>query len=398
MPSVIHRRPAATLVVAAIAAAAAGVAVRPYARAASLVVRAAGMQGWPATMARWEAVPIAVGPRVTVPSRYGPMPARVYRPAGEFHRTALLFPGVHAMGVDEPRLTSLAREAAATGVAVVTIALPDLMQYRITPRSTDMIEDAVRAIASRADLAPDGRVGVVGISFAGGLAIVAAGRASTRDRIAFVLSFGGHGDLPRVLRYLCTGVEPQLAGDAHAAGGHTVPRPPHDYGVAIILYDIADRLVPPEQVVPLRHGIETFLAASQLTLVDRRQAEETFEEARRMAARLDEPAATLLRLVNARDAKTLGPTLLPHAAELGGDPALSPERSPRPAAPVFLLHGIDDNVIPAVESRLLSSHLSSGGRAELLLSGVITHADVDRAAAAAEVWKLVGFWKDILAY
>lgn len=389
------RRRVVALVVLVSVAVAAGVAARPYARAASLVVRAAGLQGWPATVAHWEAVPVLVGPRETLPSRHGPLPARTYRPAGEFHRTALLIPGIHAMGIDEPRLTSLARELAATGVAVVTIAPPDLTQYRITPRSTDMIEDAVGAIAARADLAPDGRVGVMGISFAGGLAIVAAGRASIRDRVAFVFSFGGHGDLPRVLQYLSTGIEPQPAAEA-AAG--TVRRPPHDYGVAIILYGVADRLVPPDQVAPLSQGIETFLTASQLTLVDRRQAEATFEEARKMAARLHEPAATLLRLVNARDVKTLGPRLLPHLTALGGDPALSPERSPRPGAPVFLLHGSDDTVIPAVESRLLASYLSRGGRVELLLSGVITHADVDRAAAAAEVWKLVGFWKDVLAY
>ena len=32
-----------------------------------------------------------------------------------------------------------------------------------------------------------------------------------------------------------------------------------------------------------------------------------------------------------------------------------------------------------------------------LLSGLITHAEVDRAGAATDVVKLVGFWTDLLA-
>ena len=45
----------------------------------------------------------------------------------------------------------------------------------------------------------------LGISFSGGLSIVAAGRESIRDRVAFVMSFGGHGDLARALHYLTSG-------------------------------------------------------------------------------------------------------------------------------------------------------------------------------------------------
>ena len=77
------------------------------------------------------------------------------------------------------------------------------------------------------------------------LSVVAAGRASVRDRVAFVMSFGGHGDLPRTLRYLCTGVQPD-----------GTPRPPHDYGVAIILLGVAPRIVPANQVEPLRDAIQ----------------------------------------------------------------------------------------------------------------------------------------------
>ncbi len=46
------------------------------------------------------------------------------------------------MGIDEPRLRGLAGDLAASGVAVVTIALPDLVRYRFTTQSVDQIEDA----------------------------------------------------------------------------------------------------------------------------------------------------------------------------------------------------------------------------------------------------------------
>src|SRR6185503_11983304 len=206
----------------------------PYVRAASLFVRAAHLGGRTETFANAIARPVTALPRHTVPTRQGDVAAQWYRPDGRIRRAALLVPGVHSMGIAEPRLTALAQDLAGSGVAVMTMALPDLMGYRITARSADVIEDAVKWMAAQPDLAPDGRVGMVGISFAGGLSIVAAGRPSIRDKVAYVVSFGGHGDLGRVLKYLATGVAVQAPG--------VVTHPPHDYGVAVILYAAADRL------------------------------------------------------------------------------------------------------------------------------------------------------------
>ena len=54
-------------------------------------------------------------------------------------------------------------------------------------------------------------------------------------------------------------------------------------------------------------------------------------------------------------------------------------------------------VIPAVESVLLAEYLRSKRTpVRLLLTPLITHAEVDRAAAAADVWNLVRFWADVL--
>jgi dienelactone hydrolase len=262
-----------------------------------------------------------------------------------------------------------------------------LQKFKITPEVTDVIEDAVKWTSEQPQLRTDGTIGVVGISFTGGLSIVAAGRASIRDRVAFVMSFGGHGDLPRTLKYLCTGKQPD--------GSH---RPPHDYGVAIILLGAADRVVPAEQVQPLRDAIRAFLEASHIDMVDKPRAKLAFARARELASALGEPARTYMNYVNDRDVARLGPVLLPHVNAMSDDEALSPAKSARPACPVFLLHGTDDNVIPAVESALLTETLRSRGvEVHHLPTPLITHAEVDKSAALRAFWDLTRFWGELLA-
>jgi len=365
-----------------------------YARGASFVIRAAQLQGLLLEAAQTDVQPFTVHPVRSIATRHGPIRSRLYRPDERTRRVVLLVPGVHAMGIDEPRLTKFSGELAASGVAVATMELPDLTSYQFDARAVDMIEDAALWLGEQPDAAADGRIGLMGVSFAGGLSVVAAGRPSLKGRLAFVFSFGGHGDLPRALRYLCTGIEPARPDDPE--DGAPRFRAPHDYGVAIILLGLADRIVPEAQVEPLRAGILTFLQASQLDAIDKARSAETFEHARRVARSLPEPSATLMGLVNDRNVKELGSRLLPVLEGVTYEDSLSPERSPAPAAPVFLLHGADDNVIPAVETVLLAHHLDGQTRVRYLLSDLISHASADRAPGPGDVLRLVGFWADIL--
>lgn len=363
----------------------AGAAEYDYVRSTVFLVQAAGYQGAIRNVAEWTTEPIAET-EVSIPWRGGALRGRIYRPADVNGPATLLVPGVHASGIDEPRLMQFARDVSSTGRIVVTAELTDLAHYAITTRSTDMIEDAAVWLSTRSGLADKGRIGMMGISFAGGLSIVAAGRPSIRDHVAYVLSFGGHGDLPRTLAYLCTGRQPDGS-----------VRPPHDYGVAIILLGVADQMVPPEQVRPLRDAVLSFLHASQVDMWDKTQAEVEFRAAKATAAAMPEPARTLAQYVNERDVTHLGPLLMPHLTTMGGDAALSPARSAAPSAPVYLMHGLGDNVIPAVESKLLADTLSSRGvRVEQLATPLVTHAEVDRSASVADVWRVIHFWADLL--
>ena len=379
------RKAAAIIGIPAIVLVAAYVVFHEYIRAATFVVQAAGMTGLLASAADLQTEEVFER-AVQIRWRGGELPGRWYSPQAPRGSPVLLVPGVHAAGIEESRLVGVARDLASVGTPVLTAEIADLRRYAITPRSTDMIEDAALWLSRQAELAPAGRVGMIGVSFAGGLSIVAAARPSIRERAEFVMSFGGHGDLPRTLRYLCTGVQPD--GTA---------RPPHDYGVAIILLGVADRVVPVEQVQPLRAAILSFLEASRLDMVDKAKSQAEFAHARVLAAALAEPSKTLMGYVNDRDVSSLGPVLLPHVSALGGDPALSPSRSDAPAAAVYLLHGSDDNVIPAVESVLLARELRDRGVAvHQLVTSLITHADVDRPPSLSEVWHLVHFWGSLL--
>jgi dienelactone hydrolase len=364
-----------------------GVAGRPYFRGTAFVVEAAGLNGWAHRVTAWQIQPVQRHD-LFVPSRHGSLRAYAYQPANyRGARGVLLVPGVHAAGIDEPRLAGFAGDLAGMGHRVLTVELPDLAHYQITSRTTEMIEDAAAWMLRQPEYhGPDGRIGMMGISFGGGLALVAAGRSSIASRVAFGLSLGGHGDLPRTLRYLCTGIQADGA-----------VRPPHDYGLAIVLLNVADAVVPPSQVKPLRDAIFSFLEASRLDMVDKQKAAAEFAHAKALEAMLEEPAHTYMGYVNARAVARLGPLLLPTLAARGGDPSLSPARSEPPQARVFLLHGTDDNVVPAIESTLLAQHLRERGvQVELLETPLITHAEVDRASSAADIWRLIHFWTKLL--
>ena len=365
-----------------VAAAILGWVARPYLSSAALLM---DMTGAAPAVRRW--LPVRVGPVETrdlsVPTRHGAIPARLYAPPGGGGPAIVIFPGVHGGGVDEPRLVALSRRIAATGATVLSTPLPDLRRYRVTTRATDMIEDAAGWMAASRDLAPRGQVGVVGVSFAGGLALVAAGRPSLEGKLTGVFALGAHADLPRVIRYLCL-----------ADGAVKTLAPPHDYGVALMLRASISLVVPTDQVAALDQAIVTFLDASSAESTDRALSTRLFAEARTMEAALPEPARTLMHGVNARDVPALGKVLAPFAEQIGGDAALSPARSPATTAPVFLLHGTDDNVIPSNESLEIQQYLSTSGngRVDTLLTPLVSHAEARKTAGIRDFQRLISFW------
>lgn len=371
---------------ATIGALALAVAIAVYGPALAFLMDIAGYRG---PIRAWLPVKSATFTTadVSVPTRWGALTARVYTPSGRATRTAVVFPGVHGGGVDEPRLALFCGRLASTGLTVVCTPLPELREFRITSRSTDAIEDVTEWAVAQPALAPERRVALVGVSFSGGLALVAAGRESLRHHLDIVLSVGGYGDLPRALRYLCTGQLPD---------GTT--RTPHDYGLAVIALAAAPRLVPADQVVVLESGIRTFLEASLDDSPTGERATPLIAAARGAAAGMPEPARGILTDILDRNVARVGALLLPLLDDLGQDPALSPDRSPITDAPVFIIHGRDDNVIPSSETPLVAADLARRGnpRVHWLLTPLLSHADLGGRPAIGDAWRLLSFWHQVL--
>lgn len=363
--------------------------LKPYAESAAFIMDLGGVTHWSRRLLPGDTAAVTWRD-VNIPTRHGDLAARIYTPAAgaETAPSFIIFPGIHRGGVDEPRLSGFSRRFSSAGVNVVSVPLPDLREFRVTMRTTDQIEDATLWASREPGIGRGGRIGLGGVSFAGGLALVAAGRPALRDRLSMVVSFGGYGDLARVLRFLCTGVLPD-----------GTRKQPHDYGVAIVLLEVAPAMVPAAQVEPLRQGILTFLEGSLHDVTDKARAATLFADARQQAEGLPEPARTLLTWVNERNVASLGPAVLPHVEKLAGHASLSPERSPAASAPVFLLHGRDDNVIPSAETPLTAEYLRRSGNTQVktLLTPLVSHADLNTNAPIADTWRLVKFWKEMMS-
>src|SRR5262249_25587561 len=102
----------------------------------------------------------------------GQLKFRLYIPQDVPHPGGvLLLHGIHRAGIAEPRLINFARTLASAGIEVMTPELEDLADYRVTPRTVDTIGNAAVVLATKMDLP---RVGILGLSFAGGLALLTA--------------------------------------------------------------------------------------------------------------------------------------------------------------------------------------------------------------------------------
>ena len=147
---------------------------------------------------------------------HGPLRYRTYTPQNvQNPGGVVLLHGVHHLGIDDPRLWNLARALAGAGVLVMTPELQDLADYRVTARTIDVIGDSAAALSTRMRR----KVGVLGLSFAGGLALLAANRKEFSNSIGFVVAIGAHDDMTRVARFFAANIIASPDGMRDAASG-----------------------------------------------------------------------------------------------------------------------------------------------------------------------------------
>jgi dienelactone hydrolase len=307
-----------------------------------------------------------------------PIRARLYRRSDRPRGKGLVLAhGVHFKGIDEPRLMPFARELARTGLVVVTPELDDLIDYKITTRGKHVISRTAVWLSDRDDLVTDRRVGVLGFSFAGGLALVAAGEPVLEDRLSYVTSVGGHHDLDRVLRFLLTNhIETPLG---------TRDMPAHEYGLVVLLYQRLDHFVPEADRDVMRAAVRGWLHEDRAEAFAHGARRSTLESER------------LLELMADGKLQQLRPEIEQLvAAQKSELRALSPSgRIARLRIPVYLVHGAGDSVIPASETEWAERELQ--GRDHIaLVSPLLEHVEVNKPAGIADRLALVRFMSHLL--
>ncbi|WP_394837099.1 hypothetical protein LVJ94_09345 [Pendulispora rubella] len=307
----------------------------------------------------------------------GPTRARLYVPRGVGDPPAVIIvPGVHRLGVDEPRLQRFARSIASSGVAVYTPEIKALTEYRIEPASIGTIGEAAKALAQQRHKA---RVGIMGMSFAGGLALLAAADARYAPAIAFVVAVGAHDDLARVARFFATNEIP-------APDGHPVHMKAHDYGTAVLLCDHAEEFFSAEDAPGARDALKHWLWGEE-------------GEARTRAAKLTEASRKKLGVIFERKTGSeLAPDIL---RVIDGQQAAMREVSPRGhlagvRVPIFLLHGAGDSVIPPSETSWLATEVPAGYLKNALISPAVQHVELQGEPSVSDRWALVHFMAQIL--
>jgi pimeloyl-ACP methyl ester carboxylesterase len=128
--------------------------------------------------------------------------------------------------------------------------------------------------------------------------------------------------------------------------------------------------------------------------------EDRRKDAERIAKTLGPEATRLVRLCLDGKAKELGPILAPLVEGFEPAPSHPPERQPAPECPVFLLHGAEDNVIPASETTALAASLEGrGAEVHALVTDLIQHVELKKGDAEpplSSYWRIARFWTEML--
>ncbi len=324
-----------------------------YLQAASLLQRISDphASGW---LANYGVHPVDV--RETTFNFQGKaVPARLYMPRGiGFAPGIVIVHGMHRLGIDEPRLVNFARTVASSGFFVMTPLVPGIADYRVERESADVIGTAAQSFAQELNVK---RVGILAISFSGGLSLLAASDPEYSPSIAWVGSVGGYYDLAHVLRFFAT-------GEAVRPDGSIEHMQPHEYGPLIVVYDELQDFFAPADVSAAHEALK-------LLLTEQGKASEALAKTMTLADQ------QIMQHIYHKQRASFTPEILAeigkHREELAAASPAGHLQSLR--VPVLLLHGSDDVIIPPTEMLWLQRDISKKYLRDALISPAIGHVN-----------------------
>ena len=299
--------------------------------------------------------------------------ASAERPAGAM----LLVFGVNNLGRNHPAIERVADGLARTGVAVLVPDSRTLLEGRLEVEEIDGVVRAFQLLAARPEVDRE-RVGIVGFSVGGSLGLLAARDERIRSQVRWVNAFGAFADAATYLASV----------SAHAyrgPDGDAVPWTPTPLAREVYLRFMLDQVRDDAD----RAALEDALAAPVLA-AERPGPDRALRSSLRSGA-----ARTVHDLLTARSLRDATASIaeLP-AHSLRFIDAISPVRNlDGLMADVHLMHEVEDQHVPFVESRALASVLEESGgleaHTEFRLFDHVQPDDIDIVAAAPELVRLL---------
>jgi acetyl esterase/lipase len=299
----------------------------------------------------------------------GHIDSDIYFPAwGRRHGALILLLGAVGYPRREPTLVRFADGLSRAGSVVMIPESSNLQQGEILPREVDSLVQAVAYLRSRPEVDPE-RVGFLGFSVGGSVALLAAEDERINDQVAFVNAFGAYYDALEFGRAVVTR---QIEAD-----GRTQPWEPSELTDWVFFKQVIGSLPDDRDRDILRRAYLEKQPEAMDELGNLSPAGRLALELRSQPSpqRVDEIVAALPR--SSRDYFN----------------AISPSKGlSRLKAGLYLMHDYSDNYIPFVESRKLAEHTPPGVLRAYREFDLFAHVTPDRPLEtptfAREVLKL----------
>ena len=291
---------------------------------------------------------------------YAPVPGLFRLP-----KTILLVHGMAAIGNKDPRMAALALALARCGYIVIAPFFKDISGFEIRHQTVADIVRVIEAVTRDSELCPDGRLSIFAPSFSAGMSLIAAARPQVAHYVNAVCVVGSY----------CR-VEPAIAG-------LLARQDDDDYGRLIVL----------KNFLPFFNGfnkqVDDALYAAILDNGLERENPEFPRHLDRLPATekgeiqrlLNDPAYRIdwWRTLSARSSD-----VREMCRRLSVLPRLDGLR-----APVAILHGAGDRVIPCEESVALHRHLQTlRVSTRLSVTRLLSHGDI--LGGLSLVWDVAG--------
>lgn len=311
-----------------------------------------------------------IGEPVPLDTPEGPIPADAYRPRGRPWGSVIVLHGLALRGYRDPRLVRLGWALADCGLVAVLPQVQAMADLRLHPLAWPTIAHALAAVAKERALRGPGRVGLFAPSYAGGQALLAATQPEVARDVSALMLVGAYADGRALMNHVLAATDADPYGRLilirHALEATGDLSPALASAIDAQLVDLG--LTPePERLPSVLQSMPEADRTRFLELRDDRAARVAFGE------------QVLARHGEAID--TLSVTTALDTIE----------------APVALLHGANDPVIPSSESAYIHDNLRRQQKAtRLCTTRLLDHGNVTaKGRSLLDLPKLMstfGFW------